>query len=103
MTMEAVAGKNPVTHVGKLYNVTAMRIAASLVRQVVDVSEAYCYIVSQIGKPIQEPRAVDVHIRTEENRPLTGLVPAIEAVVHAEPANIGSLWQEFVRGDISVS
>jgi len=102
MTMEAVAGKNPVTHVGKLYNVTAMRIAASLVREVDDVSEAYCYIVSQIGNPIQEPRAVDVHIRTEENRPLTDLMPAIEEVVHAELANIGTLWQEFMRGDITV-
>lgn len=102
MTMEAVAGKNPVTHVGKLYNVTAMRIAASLVREVDDVSEACCYIVSQIGKPIQEPRVVDVHIRTEENRPLTGLMPAVEEVVHAELANIGGLWQEFVRGDITV-
>lgn len=102
MTMEAVAGKNPVTHVGKLYNVTAMRIAASLVREVRDVREAYCYLVSQIGKPIQEPRVVDVQVRTEENRPLSDLMPAIEEIVHTELANIGGLWQDFVRGDITV-
>lgn len=102
MTMEAVAGKNPVTHVGKLYNVTAMRIAASLVREVKGVREVYCYLVSQIGKPIQEPRAVDVQVRTEENRPLRDLMPAIEEVVNADLANIGSLWREFVQGNITV-
>jgi S-adenosylmethionine synthetase len=58
--------------------------------------------VSQIGKPIQEPRVIDVQVRTEENRPLSGLIPAIEEVVHAELAKIGSLWQDFVRGDVTV-
>lgn len=102
MTMEAVAGKNPVTHVGKLYNVTAMRIAALLVREIEEVGEAYCYLVSQIGKPIQEPRVIDVRIRTKENHPLSDLMPAIEKIVHAELADIGGLWREFVQGHITV-
>jgi S-adenosylmethionine synthetase len=102
MTMEAVAGKNPVTHVGKLYNVTAMRIAAALVREVADIGEAYCYLVSQIGKPIHEPRMVDVQVGTEQNRTLNGLTPVIEEVVRAELANIGGLWREFVEGNIDV-
>lgn len=102
MTMEAVAGKNPVTHVGKLYNVTATRIAAALVREVENVSEAYCYLVSEIGKPIQEPRAVDVRVRTADKRPLSDLMPAIAEVVHAELTNIGGLWREFVQGRIGV-
>ena len=34
MTMESVAGKNPVTHVGKLYNVTAGLIAEAIVNEV---------------------------------------------------------------------
>ena len=102
MTMEAVAGKNPVTHVGKLYNVTAMRIAAALVREIPDIREAYCYLVSQIGKPIQEPRVIDVQVRTEQDRPINGLTPAIEEIVQAELAYIGNLWRDFVRGDITV-
>jgi S-adenosylmethionine synthetase len=102
MTMEAVAGKNPVTHVGKLYNVAAMRIAAALVREAGDVNEAYCCLVSQIGRPIQEPRVVDVQIRTEENRPSKDLMPAIAEIVRAELAGIGGLWRKFVEGNISV-
>jgi S-adenosylmethionine synthetase len=102
MTMEAVAGKNPVTHVGKLYNVTAMRIAAALVREIQDIGESYCYLVSQIGKPIQEPRTIDIQVRTEEGRPLNGLRPAIEQIVRTELADIANLWRDFVRGDITV-
>ena len=102
MTMEAVAGKNPVTHVGKLYNIAAMRIAASLVREIAGVGEAYCYLVSEIGKPIQEPRVIDIHIRCDDGRCLQYLTPAIEDLVRAELANIGGLWREFVQGNIAV-
>jgi len=102
MTIEAAAGKNPVTHVGKLYNVTAMRIAAALVREIQDIGESYCYLVSQIGKPIQEPRTIDIQVRTEEGRPLNGLRPAIEQIVRTELADIANLWRDFVRGDITV-
>ena len=102
MTMEAVAGKNPVTHVGKLYNIAAMRIAASLVREIAGVGEAYCYLVSEIGKPIQEPRVIDIHIRCDDGRCLQYLAPAIEDLVRAELANIGGLWREFVQGNIAV-
>jgi len=97
MTMEAVAGKNPVTHVGKLYNVAAMRIAAALIKEIEDVQEAYCYLVSQIGRPIQEPRVINVQVRTEEKSSLSKLAPAIEEVVRADLANIGNLWWEFVE------
>ncbi|MDH5573207.1 MAG: methionine adenosyltransferase [Gammaproteobacteria bacterium] len=43
MNMEAAAGKNPVTHVGKLYNVVAQQITESLVQQIDEVAEAYCF------------------------------------------------------------
>jgi S-adenosylmethionine synthetase len=102
MTMEAVAGKNPVTHVGKLYNVTATRIAATLAREVPGISEAYCYLVSQIGKPVSQPQIVDVQVRTEGNLPLQDLETVIAEIVHAELAGISGLWKEFVQSRIAV-
>ena len=63
MSLEAAAGKNPVTHVGKLYNVLANRIARALVAEVSGVQEAYCYLVSRIGRPITEPQLVDLKLR----------------------------------------
>lgn len=102
MTMEAVAGKNPVTHVGKLYNLAARRIAETLVRESADVAEAYCYLVSEIGKPIGQPRVVDVKIRTHEGQPLDGLRSTAVDVVQGELAQIGGLWREILRGGVLV-
>ena len=52
MTMESVAGKNTVNHVGKLYNLAAGLIAERIVRELADVVEAECFLVSSIGHPI---------------------------------------------------
>ncbi len=54
MTMEAVAGKNPVSHVGKIYNVIAQH-AAEEVAELDSVEEAYVTLVSQIGAPLDQP------------------------------------------------
>ncbi|RLF13401.1 MAG: methionine adenosyltransferase, partial [Thermoprotei archaeon] len=48
MSLEAAAGKNPVSHVGKLYNVLAFRIAEEIAK-LDEVKEAYVKILSQIG------------------------------------------------------
>jgi S-adenosylmethionine synthetase len=55
MSLEAAAGKNPVSHVGKIYNVLAGLIARDLVNQVVGIEEASVQIVSAIGQPIDRP------------------------------------------------
>ncbi len=55
MTMEATAGKNPVSHIGKLYNVLANKIAERIYGEVKGLKEVYVYLLSQIGKPINEP------------------------------------------------
>lgn len=61
MTLEATAGKNPITHTGKLYNLVAGRISAEITEDP-DISEAECYLVSQIGMPITEPQLVHVKV-----------------------------------------
>jgi S-adenosylmethionine synthetase len=55
MSLEAAAGKNPITHVGKLYNVMANRVAQAVVADVPEVQDAYCYLLSRIGDPITDP------------------------------------------------
>jgi len=55
MTLEAVAGKNPVSHVGKVYSIMTQIIAQRIVEKVPEARQVYCYMVSQIGKPITDP------------------------------------------------
>jgi S-adenosylmethionine synthetase len=73
MTLEAAAGKNPVTHVGKLYNLAASRIADRLVRQVGGTRGASCVLVSQIGRPIDDPQIVDLRLEVESEEHLDAL------------------------------
>lgn len=61
MTLEAAAGKNPVSHVGKLYNL----FAADLCRAVVEkglAKEATSFLVSRIGRPVNEPQVLDIKV-----------------------------------------
>ncbi len=64
MSLEAAAGKNPVTHVGKLYNLVASR-AASRVAGLPGVREAECLLVSRIGRPVRDPWLAEVRVRVD--------------------------------------
>ncbi|MEM0099366.1 MAG: methionine adenosyltransferase [Desulfurococcaceae archaeon] len=63
VSMEATAGKNPVNHVGKIYNVLAKLIAEKIYSEHSDeVSDVYVEILSQIGKPIDQPLIASVKL-----------------------------------------
>ncbi len=62
MSMEASSGKNPINHVGKIYNILANFIAKDCYENIEGIEEVYVKILSQIGKPINEPRALSIQI-----------------------------------------
>ena len=102
MTLEAVAGKNPVTHVGKIYNITANQIAAAIVAEMPQVTAAYCYLVSQIGKPVREPQLIDVQLQTEEGAPVESLREKVEAIAWEYLAETSTLWQRAIAGELLI-
>lgn len=103
MSLEAPSGKNPVTHVGKLYSVAAHRIAASLVERIGEVEEVVCTLVSRIGRPVREPHMVDVGLRTADGRSPEGLRIPVTEVLVAEFANLDALTEAIVAGSIALS
>jgi S-adenosylmethionine synthetase len=54
-SLEAAAGKNPISHVGKIYNVLSLLAAQDIVEKVPGAKEASVYILSQIGHPLDQP------------------------------------------------
>jgi S-adenosylmethionine synthetase len=103
MSMEAAAGKNPVTHVGKLYNVLANKIAHEVADNAGgDVEEAHVWIVSQIGKPIDEPQATSVQLALAEGVKLEKAAREAEAVADRWLSDIGKLTDDVVQGRITV-
>jgi len=102
MNMEAAAGKNPVTHVGKLYNIVAQRIAQALVKELNEISEAYCYLVSRIGSPIHEPQVIDLQLVLQEGIVTDKVKSHIDDIVHDQLSDIYAIRQGLVAGEISV-
>jgi S-adenosylmethionine synthetase len=100
MSLEAAAGKNPVTHVGKLYNLAANRIAAATVAEVPGAVEAYCWLLGRIGHPIDEPQVADVKLRLEDSDALEAVRPRALEVVHDNLRGISTLWREIVGGGV---
>lgn len=103
MTLEALAGKNPVTHVGKLYNAAASRLAAAIVSEVPGIAEAECYLVSQIGTPVDRPRMTYVRVCCEDVELSSGAECAIRAIAEREIAGIPMLWKSFLMQSVPVS
>jgi len=102
MSLEAAAGKNPVSHVGKIYNVLAMRLSAALVERVPAVSAAQCLIVSQIGAPVSEPALVNLKLATHDAIPPAQLGRDVEALVDAHLTAIPRMVGELISGVIAV-
>ena len=98
MSLEAAAGKNPVTHTGKLCNLLADRMAHALVREISGVAEAYCYLLSRIGLPVSEPQMVDVQLRLVDARAMDVVRPAAEEIVRLHLSSAGKLWHQVIAG-----
>ncbi|MGQ9800137.1 MAG: methionine adenosyltransferase [Candidatus Saccharicenans sp.] len=62
MSLEAVAGKNPVSHVGKIYSIMSQLIADRILEKIPETQQVYVYMVSQINEPITRPQALNVEI-----------------------------------------
>ena len=101
MTIESFAGKNPITHVGKLYNVAATRIAEALVSGIEGAREAHVLLVSRIGAPIEEPQVVHVRLRAETPGRVAELAPRAKEITRHHLAEIGSLWERLLSHNLA--
>ena len=99
MSLEAAAGKNPVSHTGKLYNVLAGRIARRLTNELAGVKDAYCYLLSRIGSPITEPQLADVVLGLAEPSGIESIRDQAAQLVRAELEAAPQLWRAVLAGE----
>lgn len=95
MTLEAAAGKNPVSHVGKTYNVAAREIVERISKEHPELKQVYCYLVSQIGAPITEPRAVNIELFGNVN--LSSIKGSVRSICEEVIAKLPHVWKGFVK------
>lgn len=102
MSLEAAAGKNPVSHVGMIYNVLARQIAESIVSALPDVAQAQCYLVSEIGRPVTEPAIAHLRLATRDGAPIAPLQGKAEEILRQALHGLPTLTERFALGEIDL-
>ena len=100
---EAAAGKNPVSHVGKIYNALTHQIARKICSEVPEVAETCVWLLSQIGIAIDQPAIAAAQVVMNDGASLDKKVQArITEVIDVELANIKDFCEKLTYGKISV-
>jgi len=96
---EAAAGKNPVSHVGKIYTLLTQRLAAEIHATVPGVREVYLWMGSQIGAPIDQPAIVSAQLVLARDCDPAEAQPATEAVIQRGLAAMSDFTARLIRGE----
>jgi len=103
MSLEASAGKNPVNHVGKIYNILGNLIASDIVKETGgNTKEVHVRILSQIGKPVDEPQVASIQILPAEGVKLGSLKSKAEGIAQSWFDQIDSIPRRLLTGKLTV-
>jgi S-adenosylmethionine synthetase len=99
---EAAAGKNPVSHVGKIYNLLTYEIANRVYEKVTGVKEVYVWLLSQIGRPINEPKVAGVELILDRGVDFKPASKLATEIVRSELNSINDFTDRLTQGKIPV-
>jgi S-adenosylmethionine synthetase len=102
MGTEAAAGKNPVSHVGKIYNVLAHRIAQEIFEEIGGIREAYVLLLSRIGSPIDRPRLASARLLLERGRKVVEIRRQVEEIYQRNLDGMAGFCAALARGEYPV-
>jgi len=102
MSLEAPAGKNPVNHVGKIYNVLANEIAFDIVKLYPEIIECNVSLLSQIGKPIDQPKNAGVQLIVEEKDKSEEMKNKVNYIVDGWLEDVTSITTKIVEGEARI-
>ncbi len=101
-SLEAPCGKNPISHVGKVYNALALDTCRDVCNRVTDVKEVTMQVLSQIGHPIDQPLVCNALVRTRTGVLSEDTQRAIAAVIDEHLANISDVRTKIRTGAITL-
>jgi S-adenosylmethionine synthetase len=90
-SLEAAAGKNPISHVGKIYNVLSFLVAQDVVKEVPEVHEVSVYILSQIGHPLDQPLIATATVKPVKGSLTPAVAEKVKAVLNKRLENVNDL------------
>ncbi|HBA90181.1 MAG TPA: S-adenosylmethionine synthetase [Geobacter sp.] len=100
---EAAAGKNPMSHVGKIYNVLAHRLAREICDSVDGVQGSYVLLLSRIGDPVDKPHMANAQLLMEPGHEAAQVAAEVEEVLEREFSRINDFCLDLAKGLYQVS
>jgi len=101
MSLEATSGKNPVNHIGKIYNLLATDVAENVVAEVSGIRDLRIRLLSQIGKPIDQPHVADAEVVTEPGVEIADVEDEVTAIIDERLADVTSITDRVIEGELS--
>ena len=101
-SMEATAGKNPVNHTGKIFNVLAQDAADKIVKKVKGVEGVYVRILSRIGSPLDQPRIASAAVHLESGTSLSSVNGEIMGIINEEFDHIQDITPRILSGSVKL-
>lgn len=102
MSTEAAAGKNPVSHVGKIYNLLANQMAGQICSSLDSVDEATVWLCSQIGRRLDSPWSVAVELVPAPGFVLKDLESAVSEIIDGELKRLPHFVERLCQGELPV-
>lgn len=102
MGTEAAAGKNPVSHVGKIYSVLAHRLARQIYEQIDGLKEVYVLLLSRIGTPVDAPVLAAAQVLLEDGQSLGDVRRSIEQIFIVAFEDLDEFCRQLGAGKFSI-
>ena len=100
MSMEATSGKNPINHIGKIYNLLSTQVARECVEKVEGIEEIYIRILSQIGNPIDQPLVASAQIIPKPGASFKSISYEIESIMDTSFENVTCITEKVINGEL---
>jgi S-adenosylmethionine synthetase len=100
MSMEATSGKNPINHIGKIYNLLSSELAHECVKKVDGLAEIQVRLLSQIGMPIDQPLIASVQIIPQPSVTLKEIEKDVYEIIDYGLENITSITDRIIKGEL---
>jgi S-adenosylmethionine synthetase len=101
MSIEASSGKNPVNHVGKIYNLLSTEIAQAVVAEVDGIEDLRIRLLSQINTPIDDPQVADAHVVPEDGLTVDEVEADVTSIIDDQLANVTDVTERVIDGDLT--
>jgi len=100
MSMEATSGKNPINHIGKIYNLLSTQIARKIAADIDGIDDVYVKLLSQIGQPIDKPLVASIQISVKDGVKFDSMRKEAEGIADEWLGNTKNITEMVSKGKL---